>query len=203
MRHLLLPLLLMIPACSPQAAEQAPAPVAQPSVHPVSGLPVIPLKITSLGKAHNFRVELARSPQEQAKGLMFRTEMGPDEGMLFPYDPPRVLSFWMKNTVLSLDLVQGDERLLRILLLHIAVAGPRIRADAARLAREQGASFIVCGHSHVPFITQERGLTVFNPGSIGPRRFMLPIVFGTIDVSPTGIRVGHHDVETGKPWSPP
>jgi uncharacterized protein len=108
---LLLPLAVLSPACSPQAAENAPAPaVTEAAVHPVSGLAVIPLTITTAGKTHSFRVEVARSPQEQAKGLMFRTEMGANEGMLFPYDQPRVLSFWMRNTVLSLDLVFIDER---------------------------------------------------------------------------------------------
>lgn len=105
--------------------------------------------------------------------------------------------------VLTVDLMRGEERMLRLLLLHIAVAGPRIRADTARLARAEGASLIVCGHSHVPFIGQERGLTVFNPGSIGPRRFMLPIVFGTIDVSPERVHLTHLNAETGLPWSPP
>jgi hypothetical protein len=111
MRALLFSLLLIVPACSPQAAENATVPsAAQDSVHPVSGLEVIPLTITTLGKTHRFRVEVARTPQHQAQGLMFRTAMGPDEGMLFPYDQPRVLSFWMKNTVLSLDLVFIDEQ---------------------------------------------------------------------------------------------
>jgi hypothetical protein len=105
--------------------------------------------------------------------------------------------------VLTLDLTQGDTHLLRVLLLHIAVAGPRIRADAARMAREAKASLIVCGHSHVPFITQERGLTVFNPGSVGPRRFHLPIVLGTLDISPARVSLAHLDCETGRPWSPP
>src|SRR6478735_8347806 len=63
-----------------------PAPAAtQASVHPVSGLEVIPLTITTLKGPHRFRVEMARTPQQQAQGLMFRTAMGPDEGMLFPY----------------------------------------------------------------------------------------------------------------------
>ena len=111
MRYFLLPLLLVLPACSPQAAENTPTSAAtQASIHPVSGLEVIPLTITSQGKTHAFRVEVARTPQEQAKGLMFRTEMGPDEGMIFPYDEPRVLSFWMRNTVISLDLVFIDEQ---------------------------------------------------------------------------------------------
>ncbi len=101
------------------------------------------------------------------------------------------------------DVLTLEAGALRIVMLHIGVAGPRLRADAAKLAREQRATMVVCGHSHVPFIGQERGITVFNPGSCGPRRFHLPIVFGTIDLGPTGIKLAHVDCETGRPWSPP
>ena len=104
--------------------------------------------------------------------------------------------------VLELD-VEGQGRSLRIFLVHIAVAGPKLRADVARMARADGASLIVCGHSHMPFIGRERELTFFNPGSIGPRRFSLPIVFGTIEIAPAGVRMGHVDVETGREWAPP
>ena len=93
---------------------------------------------------------------------------------------------------------------LRVLVIHIAVAGPYLRADVAKLAREHRASLVVCGHSHVPFIGLHRGITVFNPGSVGPRRFSLPIVLGKIDFEPTGkVRLAHLDCETGKPWLPP
>ena len=108
--------------------------------------------------------------------------------------------------VLTLDLVRSAEDaepLLRMLLVHIGVHGPKLRAEVAAMARAQGAQAVVCGHSHVPFIGRDRGLTVFNPGSIGPRRFHLPIVFGTMDVTPTGLRLGHVDCETGGPWTPP
>lgn len=89
------------------------------------------------------------------------------------------------------------------LLLHIAVAGPRVRADAARLAQREGANLVFCGHSHVPFLARDRGLVVFNPGSIGPRRFQLPICFGVIDLAPTGLSLHHVDCETGQRWEPP
>jgi predicted phosphodiesterase len=108
--------------------------------------------------------------------------------------------------VLTLDLVRNDadaQPLLRVMLIHIGVYGPKLRAEVATSARAHGAQAVVCGHSHVPFIGRDRGLTVFNPGSIGPRRFQLPIVFGTMDVTPTGLRLGHVDCETGAPWSPP
>ena len=86
------------------------------SVHPVSGLRVVPLKVTSVGKAHTFKVEVAATPQEQAKGLMFRTELGPDEGMIFPTDPPRRAAFWMRNTVIPLDIIfiGTDHKVLNI-----------------------------------------------------------------------------------------
>ena len=108
--------------------------------------------------------------------------------------------------VLTLDLVQSAEDsqpLLRMLLVHIGVHGPKLRAEVAAMARAQRAQAVVCGHSHVPFVGRDRELTVFNPGSIGPRRFHLPIVFGTIDVTPAGMRLAHVDCETGAPWTPP
>lgn len=116
MRAFVVALLLVLPACS-QAAQPSPTPAAQESVHPISGLEVIPLTVTTPGgKVHPFRVEVARTPQEQARGLMFRNAMGADEGMLFPYDQPRILSFWMRNTVLSLDIVfiGPDRRVINI-----------------------------------------------------------------------------------------
>jgi len=92
---------------------------------------------------------------------------------------------------------------VRIVVVHIGVYGPRLRTEVAKLARDERAALVVCGHSHVPFIGLERGITVFNPGSCGPRRFTLPIVFGTIDITPTGVRLAHVSCETGAAWLPP
>lgn len=52
-----------------------------------------------------FRVDLARTSAERQRGLMWRTEMAADEGMLFVFPAPRRQSFWMKNTPLPLDIV--------------------------------------------------------------------------------------------------
>lgn len=108
-------------ACSPVAAGNKAGPAtaaasAAPAVHPVSGLPVIALTATTASGAHRFRVEVARSQAEQSRGLMFRTEMGRDEGMIFPYDPPSRTAFWMKNTVIPLDIVYVgiDHKVLNI-----------------------------------------------------------------------------------------
>ena len=99
--------------------------------------------------------------------------------------------------------VQSDgATVLKLLLMHIVVYGPKIRADAARLAAQSGAKLIVCGHSHVPFIGRDRGLTVFNPGSIGPRRMHLPIVLGLLEIAGGKLTLKHIDCETGEPWLP-
>lgn len=65
----------------------------------------VPLTITTPGATHRFDVEVARTPDQQARGLMYRTRLGPREGMIFPMNPPRVASFWMKNTVIPLDII--------------------------------------------------------------------------------------------------
>jgi uncharacterized protein len=104
--------------------------------------------------------------------------------------------------ILTLDVVAGDAVLVRVLLTHIGVDGPRLLAPVLALARERDASLVVCGHSHVPLIAVDRGVSVFNPGSAGPRRFRLPILFGTIEVTPTAVRLAHFDCATGGPWRP-
>ena len=50
-------------------------------------------------------IEVARTGDEQARGLMFRTSLPDTSGMLFPYAPPRELTMWMKNTYIPLDMV--------------------------------------------------------------------------------------------------
>ena len=55
-----------------------------------------------------FKVELAQTPQEQQKGLMFRSQLDHDAGMLFVYSKPRAVRMWMKNTPLSLDMIFCD-----------------------------------------------------------------------------------------------
>ncbi len=65
------------------------------------------LPITAQAKIQDqvIQLEVARTIPEQAKGLMYRPELAPDRGMLFPYSPPQAVSFWMKNCLISLDLV--------------------------------------------------------------------------------------------------
>lgn len=54
---------------------------------------------------HEFFVELARSSEEWARGLMFRKHLGERQGMFFVGETPQLHKFWMKNTYLSLDII--------------------------------------------------------------------------------------------------
>jgi hypothetical protein len=103
----------------------------------------------------------------------------------------------------ALTVRDGEHSVLKMLLLHIAVYGPKLRADCARLADKEGARIVLCGHSHVPFIGRDKGKTIFNPGSIGPRRFRLPITFGMLSITSSKMDLHHVSCETGERWEPP
>jgi uncharacterized membrane protein (UPF0127 family) len=64
--------------------------------------------VTAAGKRHDFMVEAVSAPADMAKGLMFRTEMPADQGMLFMFAGEGPRSFWMKNTFIPLDIIFID-----------------------------------------------------------------------------------------------
>jgi hypothetical protein len=61
-------------------------------------------------KGKKIRVEVVRTEQEKARGLMFRDKLGADEGMLFVYEKEEFLTFWMKNTPLPLSIAFIDRK---------------------------------------------------------------------------------------------
>jgi uncharacterized membrane protein (UPF0127 family) len=76
----------------------------------------VPLTIQSASGTHRFTVEVAETPEQQAQGLMNRQSLAPDRGMIFPRNPPGDASFWMKNTLIPLDMIfiRADGTIARI-----------------------------------------------------------------------------------------
>ncbi len=105
MRPLFLVLSLLL-AGFPLRAQEMPA-QAQPA------LPAIDL---AAGKAH-VAAEIARTPQQMEAGLMYRTRMGDNDGMLFVLGPPQQARFWMANTYLPLSVAYLD-RAGKIVEIH-------------------------------------------------------------------------------------
>lgn len=72
---------------------------------PQLDLPVESITIDSGLGPQRFKVQLATKWSQQEKGLMFRKAMPPNEGMLFDFHRSQMMSFWMKNTLIPLDIV--------------------------------------------------------------------------------------------------
>lgn len=112
---------VFVMALSPAAFAAAKAPQTQT------------LSVDAAKGAKTFQVEVVRDEKDRNRGLMFRRHMGSDHGMLFDYDPPVSIAFWMKNTYIPLDIIfiGADGRIIRIeenakplSLDHIPSGGP-------------------------------------------------------------------------------
>lgn len=68
-------------------------------------LPVTDLRIATANGIREFRVSVASRPKDRRRGLMYVTELAADEGMLFDFGTPSIQGMWMKNTLLSLDML--------------------------------------------------------------------------------------------------
>jgi len=93
-----------------------PLRAADPPVEPLTTFPTGELTIDSRGTVHRFHVYIAATEPQRNQGLMFVKALAPDRGMLFLWKSPQPASFWMKNTLIPLDLlfIAPDWRVIRI-----------------------------------------------------------------------------------------
>jgi len=93
-----------------------PLRAADPPREPLTSFPSGELAIDSRGAVHRFHVYIAATEPRRNQGLMFVKTLAPDHGMLFLWKSPQPASFWMKNTLIPLDLlfIAPDWRVIRI-----------------------------------------------------------------------------------------
>lgn len=102
-------LLFLVSCSSPSSALQAEKPAqpvpASPSPIALPSGQVLPIGARAQIAGQVIELEVTRTPQEQMMGLMYRTSLPDDRGMLFEFNPPQPVRFWMKNCKMSLDMI--------------------------------------------------------------------------------------------------
>ena len=110
--------LALLAACSerpsaqpaPAASQTPAAAISAPTKAPIGAVGEAPAgfealeTVTPSGRTRFF-VEIADNDAERERGLMFRKSLAPDRGMLFDFKTPREVAFWMKNTLIPLDII--------------------------------------------------------------------------------------------------
>ena len=97
----------------------------------------LPISTTTNIAGNVLELEVARTPVEQQIGLMSRTELAADRGMLFPIEPPRVVAFWMKNVLIDLDMVFMRDGIVQAIIPNVPpcssepcpIYGPGVTVD--------------------------------------------------------------------------
>ena len=127
LRHLLPAFIVFAAACA-NAAGSSPL--------PFPGLELAELEAMTKSGTHRFTVWIAADDQSREQGLMRVRQLPPDRGMLFLFDRPQPLAFWMKDTYLSLDLVfiGPDGRVLNIVSHARPLSLDPIESDGPAIA---------------------------------------------------------------------
>jgi uncharacterized protein len=90
---------------TPPRMSQNPPVQSSPSPQPTPQGQKLPETAQVTIKGQTIRLEVARTAQEQSIGLMYRTNLPKNRGMLFVFEPARPVRFWMKNTLIPLDMI--------------------------------------------------------------------------------------------------
>ncbi|MGL6342874.1 MAG: DUF192 domain-containing protein [Waterburya sp.] len=115
-------LLIFLSSCTPLASSWKN--IANASEEIKQGQ-MLPITATAEMAGETIQLEVAKTPEQQATGLMFRESLADNRGMLFPFENERIARFWMKNVSISLDMIfLNDNR-----IVGIAADVPPCQAD--------------------------------------------------------------------------
>lgn len=128
-------LFLALTAAATRAHDTAGAPAAQKPQH---------LPSVALGASfYTIKAEVATTPQQQEIGLMHRTQMASNEGMLFVFERPATVCFWMKNTLipLSVAFLDDDGTIVKLDEMKAQTLNPHCAPRPVRLVLEMNAGW--------------------------------------------------------------
>ena len=91
---------LLLLGCSPSVTFEEPRGVTRENLSQM-----LPIRATATMGGEIIQLEVTETPEQQALGLMFRDRLPDNRGMLFSFDPPRPVAFWMKNVRIPLDMI--------------------------------------------------------------------------------------------------
>jgi len=122
-------------SCAPPVPAVSPdSPVVSDRPAPIATGQSLPIGATLKVKDQMIELEVAETTEQQAIGLMYRTSLAADRGMLFPFTPARSVGFWMKNVSINLDMVF----LYRERVVAIASNVPPCQKDPCPIYGAQG-----------------------------------------------------------------
>jgi uncharacterized protein len=136
MRTLILSSLLALGLAAAVSAQQAASPiVSDPTAQDAAisfGGPEPVRFVTATGDEHVIMAEIAATPEQQQRGLMWRDSIEPGTGMLFQYVPAEPASMWMRNTLVDLDILYVNEagRIVKIIAYAQAESRRSLSAEA-------------------------------------------------------------------------
>jgi uncharacterized protein len=80
---------------------------------------ILPIKANMTINGQLIEIEVAATPEQQQIGLMYRTSLADNRAMLFPFSPPQSVYFWMKNTLIPLDMVFLRNGVVQAIAPHV------------------------------------------------------------------------------------
>jgi uncharacterized protein len=102
------------PSATPSTSPAAVSASTTVAMDPKLPLPQqLPLTMAAQINGQTFKLAVAKTPKQQEIGLMYRSDIPASEGMLFPFDPPKTVVFWMKGTLTALDIIYLRDGVIR------------------------------------------------------------------------------------------